>query len=700
MHADLHLCPTHRETPKPKWYGEPYPGLDYFDHTQAPIFFGRETETQQLIERLQTQQGQRLLIVTGASGSGKSSLVRAGLWARLEQGRCPEIPGSREWLITAMMPTEWGDDPLCSLVGSLKREAPPDLNWLRPGLEYQRLKANPETFPALIERVLARCPPAAEWLLLLDQMEELFTPAVGDRGDAFLDFLLEAVKQPRFRVVATVRADFLDRCVAHPGLCGVLNRQGQYSVAAPGRLALERMVGAPVTDVELWERLATGAERRIDLTIDDALVRQIAADALDEPGGLALLAFALQELYLRCRARGRLDLATYQEAGGLAGAIARRADAALREAGPEAAASLPRVFSPLIYVREEDGAATRRRARETAWQADALARSTIEAFTQARLLVRSRTDRGERQVEVAHEALLREWPLLRDWIKDRREALRLRDRIVAEAKAWADQGQPAFLLWKHERLAPARALLEEADLLEPLEQDDRVADFLTPEADRLLAELAHGGADHTRREDIGRRLAEIGDPRPGVGVKNGVPDLLWRPIPAGEVEIEGHGRFKVAPFHMAAYPVTYTQYQAFLDCRRRLCIGHLVGWPPTRTEAGAAVTPLRQLSCRQRLLVRRHRLLSLAERTARLRNPPAGRVGVAMGGAERARGLRLSVGTRVAGGCRQYQRGGYRPHHGGRHVPGGAQPPGRIRLGRQYLGMVPQQLRRSAWKNN
>ena len=561
------LCQTHSEAPKPKWYGEPYPGLDSFDHTQASIFFGREAETQQLIERLQTQQGQRLLIVTGASGSGKSSLVQAGLWARLAQGRCPEIPGSREWLITAMTPTEWGDDPLCSLVSSLKKEAPPDLSWLRPGPEYQRLKANPETFPALIERVLARRPPAAEWLLLLDQMEELFIHPVGDRGNAFLDFLLEAVKQPRFRVVATVRTDFLDRCVAHPGLCGVLNRQGQYSVAAPGRLALERMVGAPVTDVELWERPATGAERRIDMAIDDALVRQIAADASGEPGGLALLAFALQELYLRCRARGRLDLATYQAAAGLAGAIARRADAALREAGPEAAASLPRVFSPLIYVREEDGTATRRRARETTWQADAVARSTIEAFTRARLLVRNRTERGERLVEVAHEALLREWPLLRDWIKDRREALRLRDRIVAEAKAWADQGQPAFLLWKHERLAPARALLEEADLLEPLEQDEHIANFLKPEVDRLLAELAHGGADHTRREDIGRRLAEIGDPRPGVGVKDGVPDIFWCPIPAGEVEIEGHGHFKVAPFHMAAYPVTYAQYQTFLDAR-------------------------------------------------------------------------------------------------------------------------------------
>ena len=110
-------------------------------------------------------------------------------------------------------------------------------------------------------------------------------------------------------------------------------------------------------------------------------------------------------------------------------------------------------------------------------------------------------------VEVAHEALLREWPLLKQWIEERCEALRLRQRVEEEARAWRDGGRPDYLRWKHERLAPARALLAEADLLDQLEQEDEVADFLTSELDWLLAELLCSGTDHTRREDIGRRLS-------------------------------------------------------------------------------------------------------------------------------------------------------------------------------------------------
>ena len=111
----------------------------------------------------------------------------------------------------------------------------------------------------------------------------------------------------------------------------------------------------------------------------------------------------------------------------------------------------------------------------------------------------------------------------------------------------------------------ARRLLADAGLLAAMERDTDTADFLTPEVRWLLAELLCSGTDHPRREAIGMRLSEIGDPRPGVGVIDGVPDILWCDIPAGEVVIDGHGQFGVSPFRMAAYPVTYAQYKAFLE---------------------------------------------------------------------------------------------------------------------------------------
>jgi hypothetical protein len=333
----------------------------------------------------------------------------------------------------------------------------------------------------------------------------------------------------------------------------VLNGGGQFGVGGPHRLALERMVSGPFTDVEVIQRNADGDE--ITLELDPALAPRIAVDAMDQPGGLALMAFALRELYevsKECSQTKLLDLKTYLDPafGGLGGSIARRADEVLGGFNEETQKALPRVFAPLVYVREQDGVATRRREQLDTWADDPAALDLIEAFTNARLMVkRGRQDEAP-SVEVAHEAL------------------RLRDRVAREAKAWVDEGRPDFRLWRHEILDPARALLDEAGLLVELERTRDMEDFLIPESDRLLAELLCSATDHPRRERIGLRLSEIGDPRRGVGVIDGVPDILWCeiPAPAGTtVEVEGHGAFEVTPFRMAAYPITYVQYLAFLQ---------------------------------------------------------------------------------------------------------------------------------------
>ena len=549
------------ESKRPTWPHDPYPGLLALDHWQSPIFFGRAAETRELLRRLAaTDQGQRFLLVAGVSGSGKSSLVRAGVWAALARGGAPQLPGSQHWLITAMFPAELGGDSFCALTTSLKQH--PRLGWLYPAEESQRLKADPAAFPALLRRVLAGLPEGAEWLMILDQLEELFTPACADWRELFLDLLLGACDRSRFRVLATVRSDFLDRCLDHPGLLAVQNNGGQYGVRAPGAHALARMIAGPVQDLEL----------AAPVELDQDLVGRMVDDAVTEPGGLALLAFALADLYdHRCRATGRMGLDDYlaDGFGGLKGVIQRRADAAMGRAGEPGRAALPRVFSRLLTVAP-DGTATRRREDRRHWAGDAAAQTLIDEFTRrdTRLLVCG--PEGRPTLEVAHESLLREWPTLATWIADKREALRLRERVHEETGAWVRAGRPRVRLWRHELLDPARRLLAEADLLGYLESDVDIADFLTPEAEWLLAELLCGDAEHARREAIGMRLSEIEvtHPRPGVGAIDGVPDILWRQIPEGEVAILGQGVFKVAPFHMAAYPVTYAQYKVFLDAER------------------------------------------------------------------------------------------------------------------------------------
>jgi formylglycine-generating enzyme required for sulfatase activity len=561
---------------RPRWCADPYPGLHALDHDQALIFFGREDETADLVRRL--AEGSKLLLVTGASGSGKSSLVRAGLWAQVAAGTAPGIAAGERWRITAMTPAELGDDPLLALANSLTKGAD-GLHALVPREWAARLATDRDAFAELLDEALHNRPSEAEWLLVLDQLEELFTLVPQAHRKTFLDRLLEAAALPRFRVVATVRADFLPACGDHPGLNRVINQGHLYYVGQPDALALARMVMGPVTELALCERDPKGHERPIAMDLSRALVRRLVGDAAAAPGGLALLAFALADLYRRCRPdpsqeTGRMDLAAYlsEDFGGLAGVLRRRADAALAALDREAREALPRVFSRLVAVRE-DGTPTRRRERRDHWAGDPPALRLIDRFSDAagastgrsrnRLLVTG-TDAAP-TVEVAHEALLTVWPTLADWIKDRARALHLRDRVQHEAQAWTAAGRPDHQRWHHELLAPARDLLAEADLLAETERDPDAADFLIPEPDWLLAELLCSNTDHARREDIGLRLAQIGDPRPGVGVVDGLPDILWRDIPGGEVDVEDPGRVRVEPFRIAACPVTHDQFCAFLE---------------------------------------------------------------------------------------------------------------------------------------
>jgi len=566
--------------PRVSWSHPPYPGLAFFDREEWPIYFGRETELEHLIKALAGDRpdhpGPPFLVVVGASGSGKSSLVRAGLWARLAAGRVPELPGGEHWLVTAMTPADpIADNPLAVLrartvqaIGShpeLRRLARCDWHtWMR------RIARRETSLADLAEALLDGSPQGARWLLILDQMEELFTACPVDASNLFIDRLADAIspcptgEPPRLQVIATLRADFFQHCVAHRDLRPLVQGAGSFLLGSPERLALERMIEAPVNEIDVAEPNAAQSAVRAPWAIAPALVHRLAAEADGCDGGLALMSFVLRELYETCRAERRIDMVAYEALGGLGGAIAERANAELKKLGAGAEKTLTRVIGHLIHVGEDD-APTRRRAERATWECDEEAKNLIDAFIHARLLVGGDDGKGKPTVEIAHEALLRAWPLLVKWINDSREALRLRDRVQQEARVWVDQGRPPVRLWKHEILDPARRLLAEVGLLAELERKANIADFLIPEANWLLAELYCGETGHARRDAIGMRLSDIGDPRPGVGVVDSVPDILWCEMPAGEVEIESQGRIEVTPFRIAAYPVTYAQYRAFVE---------------------------------------------------------------------------------------------------------------------------------------
>ena len=542
------------------WEGSPFPGLRSFTKADAPIFFGREHETDALVKRVSES---RFVAVVGASGSGKSSLVGAGLLPRLEANAISsETTGSKDWRIVQFTPGQ-GDHPFEALFDGIVRT----FEGVRPSpFEMRRVKkqfvedaaADARTVSEALAAALEaeKAPRWAEVLLFIDQFEELFTLARAESVLPFAGMLQKLTRHPRVRVVATIRHDFVHRAVEVPELAELLNL-GTLHLAAPTAGALVRMIKRPA------ERAA--------LELEDGLAEQIVSDMAGQAGALALMAYTLDELYKIAAGRGdrRLTLADYGARGGVQGAIGRRAEQSFaRLALAEKEMLLGRVFRELVEV-DERGTATRQRCPMGRF--DEAGQALVRAFTEARLLVVD-----EHTVEVAHEALFTSWERLKAWIAKAQEDLILLRQVRAAAHDWQTKGRPDYLRWPAERLTLVYAMQER---LKP-ELNEVEQDFIEPEQNRLLRELEtlpRDATSHERRRDIGDRLAVIGDTRPGVGVVRlpspsgegqgvrTVPDIVWLPVnPGGKIEIAGE-TFTVQPFYSAKYLITYAQFQAFVD---------------------------------------------------------------------------------------------------------------------------------------
>jgi formylglycine-generating enzyme required for sulfatase activity len=560
----------HVEAP-PLWVGSPFPGLRSFTEKDAPIFFGRGLETSELVKRLEAS---RFIGVVAASGSGKSSLVAAGLIPRLRANAIVSgETGSRDWRYVTFTPGQ-GASPFEALFDALCVAFPEHA--VSPFLVVQEKRgfiesiiANPHALIDICQALLteAKAPAWAEILFFVDQFEELFTVVKADDRAAFVALLTAIHGSKRLRCIVTMRSDFYANCLELPNLTELL-KNGSYPLSTPTSIALYEMITRPA--------------ERAGLQWDDGLPERILSDTSSEAGALALAAYALDELYKLSQVHDdhRLTHAAYEALDGVAGAIGKRAEATFAALNlPDKDKLLQRVFRELVVV-DERGIATRQRAAIGRFGSEELA--LIHKFADARLLV---TD--ESSVEVAHEAVFRRWERLTAWITEAQEDLILLRQMGSAADQWEHSGRDKSFLWPHERLLPVYAMLNR---LNPgLNEVQR--DFIKPEFDRLLEELNEPATTHRRRSQIGDRMAEeLGDTRPGVGLRpDGIPDIVWCNVPGTEKpqkspekpqkkglfgrlsasepagETEDIKSAVIKPFQIAKYPVTYKQYKAFLD---------------------------------------------------------------------------------------------------------------------------------------
>ena len=567
----VHGTAEGRVTPLEIWRGSPFPGLRAFTEKDAPIFFGRGREVDGLIERFSTLDC-RFLAVIGSSGSGKSSLVWAGLLPRLQNNAISnERMGSKDWLCVAFRPGSASANSDSSVNATDNpfeafAEALLEMPALKPenAVFYPRHKrelvAELQNHPGSLAefcKVMLRSQPAwADVLIFIDQFEELFTLTSVQYRAAFIDMVVQAASSPRIRFVITLRADFYHRCVEWPELAELLQR-GSYPLSAPKLSALYEMITRPA--------------QRAALTFDPGLVDRILEDTGTDPGALPLMAFALNELYKVCQKDGRvMTFQAYEALGGVQAAIGKTADTlftTFSRSEPDAEQTLIQVFRELITV-DERSTITRRRTRLSRVTETASAARLVEALTRERLLVQSQGEgaASEPFVEVSHEALLSSWPRLVLLIENMQADLLLLRQVQIAAQQWEYSGHDAAYLWPEERLKPVVAMLSRSG--RKLEANEIA--FIRPELDRLVEELHHPTTAHVRREQIGIRLVEIGDTRPGVGLRDGLPDPVWCAVAGGVVTLLNRRgdpiqQFTVQPFQLARYPVTYAQYRAFLS---------------------------------------------------------------------------------------------------------------------------------------
>jgi hypothetical protein len=440
--------------------GSPYRGLEPFEMEHCGVFFGRDSETRSILRRLQ---GEAIVVVAGDSGVGKSSLCKAGVLPR--HVREAHARG-RQVRILSLVPGARPDETLALALASVQREDAPALHDL---VAAERL--------ALYREAVRGLATDEDLLIFVDQLEELCSQAGASAGACFVDALMRLAAGPRVRILATLRADYIAKVAA----------QGPLGAAMPACLFLLRPMGE-----EGVRAIITRPALRKGVTFEsDELVDELTRAATETPGGLPLLQFALAGLWnARDPAVGVLSLRALPALGSVSGALARHADAVLGRLDSAAQTSAKRT---LLLLAGADGTRVRRTRAELGDDGGVVQRA-LDALVDGRLVV-ARRGNDRATYEVAHEALLREWPTLRRWLEENHEEDSLRREIEQAAELWARRGRRDDETWTGDALGQALHRVARWDLsLSPAARSFLDAGVARRNATQRRRRLLTGGA--------------------------------------------------------------------------------------------------------------------------------------------------------------------------------------------------------------
>ena len=459
------------DTGRKQWHaGSPFRGLLAFDEAHADVFFGRDDVTRQLVEAAgaQVRTGISLLLILGPSGSGKTSLVQAGLLPALTHA-----PAGSDLAVVASTTFDvfdQGEQTLFTALAGALLDLQWEDRWAFTGENAVSLGTRLEKGCAsVIAELEAALPwqtrPGARFAIFIDRFEALFnvTRIAEPERQAFLQTLEQLARSKVALIVVACRNDFYPSIAQYPLLTEGKRHGGHVDLGPPGVRDIAQMIRRPAAAA----RLSFGADPVSGAGLDELLCASAAAS----PDALPLLQYCLEELYRLRNSDGELTFDAFYQLGDLEGAIGQRAEAVVLALDADQRASLPHIMS-LVTVLSGDGVnVSSQRAPWASLRGDA-ARQTVMALIEARLFVSDLLG-GTPVFGIAHDAILRRWPRMTDWIAAHRGALAVRGRLAQHAARWRDDGRPADLLLPHGTLLDEATTLQQAGVwsLTPHELD-------------------------------------------------------------------------------------------------------------------------------------------------------------------------------------------------------------------------------------